>query len=124
MQEWPAQDGAHSVETERQAAMTLRIALAQQAAGPDRADNLRRALLAMERAHAAGAGLIVFPEVGLERFFPQHPRLDAARLAEPIPGPISNAVRAKAAELALVTVLNLYEADEQGGGRYFDSSPV
>jgi N-carbamoylputrescine amidase len=103
--------------------MTLRVALAQLAAGPDRAANLRRALTAMERAHEAGAGLIVFPEVGLDRFFPQHEHLaHADRLAEPIPGPLADAVAAKARELAMVTVFNLYESD--GSGRCFDSSPV
>ncbi|MGH7753738.1 MAG: nitrilase-related carbon-nitrogen hydrolase, partial [Gemmatimonadales bacterium] len=101
----------------------LRIALAQRTAGLDRSRNLRDALLAMERAGAAGAGLIVFPEVALDRFFPQHPHLDhAASLAETVPGPIADAIAAKARDLSLVTVLNLYESD--GQGRYFDSSPV
>jgi N-carbamoylputrescine amidase len=101
----------------------LRIALLQQAAGPDRSDNLRRALVAMDRAHQAGARLAVFPEVALDRFFPQHERLaNAASLAEPVPGPIANAVAAKAREHGMVTVLNLYESDGSGG--YFDSSPV
>ena len=102
---------------------TLRIALVQQVAGPDRSENLRRALAAMDRAHEAGARLVVFPEIGLDRFFPQHERLEnAASLAEPVPGPTANAVAAKAREHGLVTVLNLYESD--GNGRYFDSSPV
>jgi N-carbamoylputrescine amidase len=101
----------------------LRIALVQQVAGPDRSDNLRRGLAAMDRAHEAGAQLVVFPEIGLDRFFPQHDRLEnAANLAERIPGPIANAIAAKAGEHGMVTVLNLYESD--GNGRYFDSSPV
>ena len=101
----------------------LRIALAQMSAGPDRAENLKRALLAMDQAAAAGARLIIFPEVALDRFFPQHERFEQApSLAEPVPGPIANAVAAKAREHGLVTVLNLYESD--GEGRYFDSSPV
>jgi N-carbamoylputrescine amidase len=103
--------------------VTLRIALAQRTASQDRSQNLRHALLAMERASAAGAGLIVFPEVALDRFFPQHPHLDhAASLAQTVPGPIAEAFATKARELSLVTVLNLYESD--GQGRYFDSSPV
>lgn len=101
----------------------LRIALAQMSAAPDRALNLRRALLAMDRARAEGAGLIIFPEVALDRFFPQHERFEhAASLAETVPGPIADAVAARAREHRLVTVLNLYESD--GSGRYFDSSPV
>lgn len=103
--------------------MTLRVAMAQLAAGADRAGNLERALQAMDRAAAAGAGLIVFPELGFQRFFPQHQRTEnAAGLAETVPGPTTTAIAAKARELGIVTVINLYEVDESG--RYFDSSPV
>jgi N-carbamoylputrescine amidase len=101
----------------------MRIALIQQHASDDRDDNLRRALAAMDRAAAAGARVAIFAELALERFFPQCPSMpEAAELAETIPGPISDAVSARAAEHGLVTVFNMYEIDEQG--RYFDSSPV
>ncbi len=101
----------------------MRIALAQQHAGPDRAENLRRALAAMEQARDLGAELIVFPELALERFFPQHERFSGAKaLAEPVPGPTTNAIACAAGRLRLVTVFNLYETD--GAGRYYDSSPV
>ncbi len=103
--------------------MTLRVVLAQQTAHAEPADNLARALLAMDRAHAAGAGLIVFPELGLQRFFPQHERIEnARRLAEPVPGPTTEAIAARARKLSMVTVLNLYEID--GQDRCYDSSPV
>jgi predicted amidohydrolase len=103
--------------------VTLRIALAQLAAGPSAAENLRRGLDAMDRAHASGAGLIVFPELALQRFFPQHERIEnAAALAERVPGPTTDAIAAKAKALGMVTVFNLYESDATG--RYFDSSPV
>ncbi|GIW53408.1 MAG: carbon-nitrogen hydrolase [Gemmatimonadales bacterium] len=103
----------------------LRIALAQQHCTPDRTDNLQRALLAMERARDLGAELIVFPELAIDRFFPQHERLaEAAKLAEPIPGPSTEKVARKARECRLVTVFNLYEKDDRSGGRYYDSSPV
>ncbi len=101
----------------------MRIALAQQHASPDRADNLARALQAMERAHDQGAELIVFAELAIDRFFPQHQRHEAAGgVAEPIPGPATRAVAQHAKRLSLVTVFNLYEAD--GAGLCYDSSPV
>src|SRR5262245_57904644 len=101
----------------------MKIALAQQRADTDRAANLARALDAMGRAARAGARLIVFPELALERFFPQRPRDEKARdLAEPIPGPTADRVAARAKELSLVTVFNMYESG--GSGRCFDSSPV
>jgi N-carbamoylputrescine amidase len=101
----------------------MRLALAQQAAGPDRPENLRRTLEAMERAADAGAELVAFPELAVDRFFPQHENDPAAAArAEPIPGPTADAVAAKARALSLVTVFNMYERDDQG--RCFDSSPV
>lgn len=101
----------------------MRIALAQQRADADRAANLARALDAMGRAATAGAQVVVFPELAIERFFPQRSRDDKAQtLAEPIPGPMADRIARRARELSLVTVFNMYESG--GGGRFFDSSPV
>ncbi|MBI4420187.1 MAG: carbon-nitrogen hydrolase family protein [Gemmatimonadetes bacterium] len=101
----------------------MKIALAQQRADPDRQANLTRADAAMDRAATAGAQLIVFPELAIERFFPQRSRDEKAHdLAEPIPGPLSDAIADRARTHSLVTVFNMYESD--GAGRYFDSSPV
>jgi N-carbamoylputrescine amidase len=77
----------------------------------------------MDRAKEVSADLVVFPELSIDRFFPQRrgdPR--AEEVAESIPGPTTDAVCAKAAELELVTVFNLYERDADG--RCFDTSPV
>ncbi len=103
----------------------MRIALAQIVSSPDRAANLERALAALDEAAERGAELVAFAEIVLDRFFPQKPcaasPVDAAALAEPIPGPTTERVMAKAREHGLVVVFNLYEAD---GNVYFDSSPV
>jgi N-carbamoylputrescine amidase len=101
----------------------MRVALAQLSASPDRDANLARVVEAMNAAHEARADLIAFPEVILDRFFPQRPgdRM-ALALAEPIPGLSSGLIAAKARELGLVTVFNLYELGEDG--RRYDSSPV
>jgi N-carbamoylputrescine amidase len=102
----------------------VRLALAQLAASPDRAANLARVLDVMGEARRAGADLIVFPEVILDRFFPQVPGdHKALELAEPIPGPTTDRIAERARELGLVTVFNLYELDP-ATGRRFDSSPV
>ena len=101
----------------------MRIALIQSRAGPDRVENLVRARSSMGEARDAGAELVVFPELALDRFFPQYRVCGwADSVAEPIPGPSSDRISARARELSLVTVFNLYERDEQG--RTFDSSPV
>lgn len=102
----------------------MRAALAQLAASPDRAANLARALEVMGEAKRAGADLIAFPEVILDRFFPQvADDRKALDLAEPVPGPLADRIAERARELGLVTVFNLYELDP-ATGRRFDSSPV
>jgi len=100
----------------------MRIALIQQRASRDRADNLRRGLAALERAAAQGAELVCFAELGLERFHPQEPaRPDFAALAEPVPGPTTGVFAGCARALGVVLVLNLFE---RAGDRCFDCSPV
>jgi len=102
----------------------MKIGLIQHPCGPDRAANLARGLQAMTHAKAQGASLVAFPELAIDRFFPQRPdAAEAARIAEPVPGPTTDAIARRAAELGLVTVFNLYERDPNSG-RCFDSSPV
>jgi N-carbamoylputrescine amidase len=101
----------------------MRIALVQGRAGPDRERNLEAALEAMGRAAEAGAGLVAFPELALEPFFPRLRCWEGSDgLAEPVPGPTTGRIARRAAELSLVVVFNLYEVDQRG--RRFDSSPV
>jgi N-carbamoylputrescine amidase len=100
----------------------MRIALVQQKAGPDQADNLRRGLVALEQAAAGGAELVAYAELAFSRFYPQQPATPGfADKAEPIPGPITEAFTAKARDLGVVTVLNLYERDSN---YCYDCSPV
>jgi N-carbamoylputrescine amidase len=100
----------------------MRIALIQQQAGPDKGRNLERGLAAMEQAAADGAELVAFAELAFEPFWPQQPATgDVRRLAEPVPGPITEAFQARAAALGVVVVLNLFERD---GDRCYDCSPV
>jgi N-carbamoylputrescine amidase len=100
----------------------MRIALIQQKATSDKADNVRRALAALETAAAAGAELACFAELGLEPFYPQRPAdSESLGLAEPVPGLTTEAFAAKAKQLGMVVVLNLFERD---GSQTFDCSPV
>jgi N-carbamoylputrescine amidase len=101
----------------------MRIALAQHRAGSDRAESLERAVAAVRTAATAGAELVAFPELAIDRFFPCCRGDDSAReLAEPIPGPTTDRLAAAARELGVVVVFNLYERGAEG--RCFDSSPV
>ncbi len=100
----------------------MRIALVQQHASDDKHDNIARGVRAVEHAARAGARLVAFAELAFEPFYPQHPAGPASRgRAEPVPGLITEAFAAKARELGVVCVLNLFERD---GDRTFDCSPV
>lgn len=100
----------------------MKIALVQQYATPDKADNIWRGLAAVDAAAAQGASVVAFAELAFERFYPQRPADgDPLRLAETVPGPLTDAFTERARRHGLVIVLNLYERD---GNRAYDSSPV
>jgi N-carbamoylputrescine amidase len=99
-----------------------RIALVQQSAGADKRANVARGLEALEAAAAAGAELVCYAELAFEPFHPQRragPGYE--ELAEPVPGPTTEAFAARARRLGVVVVLNLFERD---GDRCYDTSPV
>ena len=100
----------------------MRIALIQQHATADRAENLRRGLAAAEAAARQGAQLICFAELAFEPFYPQDEAGgDVALLAEEVPGPTTRAFSDLAQRHGVVLVLNLFERD---GALTYDTSPV
>ncbi len=100
----------------------MRIALVQQHATPDKAENLGRGLDAVRSAAEQGAKLICFAELAFEPFYPQRPSDgNHAGLAETIPGPTTDALCALAKELGVVIVPNLYERTDDAT---YDTSPV
>jgi len=100
----------------------MRIALIQQHATQDRDDNLHRGLDAFEMAAEGGADLACFAELAFEPFYPQRPADEKPEtLAQEVPGPVTEAFAARAAELGVVVVLNLYE---RAGDLCYDCSPV
>lgn len=100
----------------------MRVALVQQTASHDKAANLTRALGAIEAAAARGAELVAFAELAFEPFYPREPaRGDVCRLAEPIPGPTTDALAEAARRFGVAVVANLFE---RVGDRCYDTSPV
>ncbi len=100
----------------------MKIALVQQHATRDKGENLTRGFAAAREAARQGARLVCFAELAFEPFYPQHPaRAKPMDLAEPIPGPITDAFCALARELGVVLVPNLYE---RAGEDAFDTSAI
>ena len=100
----------------------MKIALVQQHCSPDKASNIERGLHAVDLAAREGADLVVFAELAFERFHPQRPAdANPLRLAETVPGPLTDAFAERARRCGVVVVLNLYERD---GSRAYDCSPV
>jgi predicted amidohydrolase len=100
----------------------VKIALIQQRATPDLAANLKAGLAALDRAADQGAQVIAFAELAFTPFYPQKPATGkVVHLAEPIPGPTTQAFAEAAVRRGVVVVLNLFEKD---GDATYDSSPV
>ncbi len=100
----------------------MKIALVQQRATVDKESNRQRGLQAVRQAHQQGAELVCFAELAFEPFYPQQPAGgDVLELAEPIPGPTTEAFCSLAGQLGITIVLNLFELD---GQRTYDTSPV
>lgn len=100
----------------------MRLALVQQQATADRRRNVERGLAALAKAAGEGAQLVCFAELAFELFYPQRPATPESRsLAEPVPGPVTEAFQERAAALGVAVVLNLFE---RAGDRTYDCSPV
>jgi predicted amidohydrolase len=100
----------------------MKIALVQQFASDDRAANRSKGLQALEQAARQGAQLVCFAELAFEPFYPEAPpTTDVKGLAEPVPGPTTEAFASLARRLGVVAVLNLFERE---GDLTYDASPV
>src|ERR1051326_6587827 len=90
------------------------VGLIQMACSPDPDDNLRRAAEKVRAAARQGAQIICLPELFRTQYFCQ--REDAALfdLAEPIPGPTTEALSAVAREAKVVLVASLFERRARG----------
>lgn len=101
----------------------MNVAIVQMAGAEEGA--LRQGLAALGAAAEAGADLVLFPELSFTPFYPRIPvekRSESARdLAEPVPGPTTERIAERAADLGVVVVFNLMERE---GDETFDTSPV
>jgi N-carbamoylputrescine amidase len=104
--------------------MNTTISLIQMSCSSERDHNLAQALQLVGAAAAGGANLVVLPELFLDPYFCQRPDDRAAfALAEPLPGPTTQALAAAARQHRVVLVGgSIFE--KAADGRYFNTCPV
>jgi N-carbamoylputrescine amidase len=93
---------------------TLPTALIQMKCSADPADNLERALGFTRQAAGNGARLICLPELFRSRYFCQSEDSAHFALAEPVPGPSTQAFAEIAAESGATIVISLFERRAPG----------
>src|SRR5438046_4769133 len=99
-----------------------KVGLVQMAMSSDTAANLQAAIAKVEEAAAAGARLVCLPELFRSRYFAQ--REDAALfdLAEPVPGPTTDALGTVAQRAGVVVIAPVFE--RRAPGLYHNSAAV
>ena len=98
------------------------IGIIQDRADSDASANLARATRLIREAAGRGAQIICLKELFNAPYFCKAQHADRFDLAEPIPGPTTDALQKLAQELAVVLIVPLFE--RQGPGVYRNSAAV
>jgi N-carbamoylputrescine amidase len=100
----------------------FRVGLVQMRMSPDPAENVARAAAKIAEAAAAGAEVVCLPELYRSPYFCQ--REDAALfdLAEPVPGPSTEAMGAAARKAGVAVVVPIFE--RRAPGLYHNSAVI
>lgn len=101
---------------------TLRVGLTQMACGEDPADNLARQLQLAERAMQQGAQILCTQELFRSQYFCQVEDHRFFQLAEPIPGPSTEAFAALAKRYEAVVIASLFE--RRAAGLYHNTAAI
>ena len=88
--------------------------LVQMAMSADPADNTARAIARIREAARQGAEVVCLPELFRSRYFCQSEDARHFALAEPVPGPTTEALAALAKELSVAIVASLFERRAAG----------
>ena len=102
--------------------LTVTLGLVQMAMRRDKASNVAKARAAVADAAGRGAQIVVLPELFASPYFCQVQDPDLFELAEPVPGPTSEAIAAAAREHHVAVVTPLFE--RRAAGIYHNSLVV
>ncbi|MEW6243371.1 MAG: carbon-nitrogen hydrolase [Bacillota bacterium] len=100
----------------------IKVSLIQVRCTDDTVHNLERTIQLVRQASQDGAHIICLQELFQTLYFPQRVEVDKYRLAEPVPGPTTERMRALAEELGVVLLVPLYEYAM--AGVYFNTCVV
>lgn len=92
----------------------VRVGLVQMACAADPQANLNKALQKIRAAVSQGAQIVCLQELFRSRYFCQSEDYANFALAEPVPGPTTEALGALAAELEVVIIASLFEKRAEG----------
>ncbi len=97
------------------------LGLIQMACGDDPAKNLDQALARIEKAVQGGAQMVCLPELFRSRYFCQTNDKKFFELAEPVPGPSTEALSRIARDKKVAIVASLFE---KSGNQHFNTACV
>ena len=100
----------------------VKIGLVQSACSADPAQNMKKSLAAVERAAAQGAQIICTQELFRSQYFCQSEDHKYFQLAEPIPGPSTEAFQALARRKRVVVIASLFE--KRAAGVYHNTAAI
>lgn len=92
----------------------VKVGLVQMSCTADKQANLDKAIAKIREAAAQGAQIICLQELFTSLYFCDVEDYDNFKLAEPIPGPSTDALSAVAGELGVVIIASLFEKRAQG----------
>jgi N-carbamoylputrescine amidase len=98
------------------------VGLIQNKCSPDPNDNLARTVAGIRESAKRGAQIVCLQELFRTQYFCREENHDSFDLAEPIPGPTTDALGKLAAELRVVIVASLFE--RRAAGLYHNTAAV
>jgi N-carbamoylputrescine amidase len=93
---------------------TVKVGLVQMSCSADKQENLSKASERVREAAAKGAQIVCLQELFTSLYFCDVEAYEHFQLAEPIPGPSTDAMAALARELGVVIIASLFEKRAQG----------
>src|SRR5213080_904579 len=106
----------------KRSSSTVALALLQSRCSPDSEANLKKTLRAAERAAGAGAQIICTQELFRSQYFCQSEDHKYFALAEPVPGPSTDAFRTLAKKHEVVIIASLFE--KRAAGVYHNTAAI